>query len=883
MANTSGGGIYAAGGEYHLTTIRNCLLTNNSAGRDGGGISTNWQNELSIANCTIADNTLTGIVSYGGGLYGSYDSNTSVRDSIIWDNMGRKGSQIALGSGDPAHPLPSELKISHSNIDLRTTRTEATIDIDPDRLPVIRPGFDQLTLAANDDLSTNVVNIGFNANYFGVTSSTLYVNNNGNVTFDRPMWTFTPFGLTTNIGTAIIAPFFADVDTRSGNVVTYGTGTIDGHRAFGVNWINVGYFYMNTDKLNTFQLVLIDRSDRAPGDFDIEFNYGTINWETGDASMGQGGLGGSSARAGFSNGTGNPGTFYEIPGSGMNGAFLDSSPMGLVHDSRNSTVLGRYIFRVTLGTLDITTIGSGAPIYVENGCTVEGWDPIDPNNPLDPNGPDRPWNVNTYNIADDPNFVAGPSGDYYLSQIAAGYLQLVDSNCVDAGSDLASVLGMDEYTTRIDLVADANTVDMGYHYPLTGTEYALTVIAVGPGTVAVEPNVLDPNNAAYDPNNNVYTYRYYANSVLRLTATPEESYRVRSWSGTDNVPAWNTNSNFVTLDGDKVVRVEFEQIITHNILVPEEYATIEEAVAAAGHGDTRIIVNEGVHRVSDANGIDFQGRYITLMSTDPNDPDVVANTIIDCNGTRYTPHRAFHFHSGEDLNTIVTGFTIRNGYTAGAVGVNGGILSGPVNPTDADSPIRAASGTSVTGYGYGGAILCENASSPTITKCVITDCTVAGAWGGDGFSGIPIYAGDTDGIWGGHGGNGAGIGYGGAIACLGGSSPIISNCMIKDNIARGGGGGIGGDGSNPNDGSGTESWGGDGGNGNGDGVGGGIYCDDGSSPVITDCQFINNIATVGIWASPAPVVTPVPVRIWAIRTRVQLFLGSPALSCRLAI
>ncbi|MGD8499366.1 MAG: right-handed parallel beta-helix repeat-containing protein, partial [Phycisphaerales bacterium] len=653
MANTSGGGIYAAGGEYHLTTIRNCLLTNNSAGRDGGAISTNWQNELSIANCTIADNTLTGIVSYGGGLYGSYDSNTTVRDSIIWDNMGRRGSQIALGSGDPAHPLPSELKISHSNIDLRTTRAEVTIGIDPDRLPVIRPGFDQFTLAANDDLSTNVVNIGFNANYFGVTSSTLYVNNNGNVTFDRPLWTFTPFGLTTNIGTPIIAPFFADVDTRSGNVVTYGTGTVDGHRAFGVNWIDVGYFYMNTDKLNTFQLVLIERSDRAPGDFDIEFNYGTINWETGDASMGQGGLGGSSARAGFSNGTGNPGTFYEIPGSGINGAFLDISPMGLVHNSRNSTVLGRYIFRVTLGTLDITTVSAGAPIYVENGSTIEGWDPIDPNNPLDPNGPDRPWNVNTYNIADDPNFVTGPSGDYYLSQIAAGYLQLVDSNCVDAGSDLASVLGMDEYTTRIDLVADANTVDMGYHYPLTGTEYGLTVIVVGPGTVAVEPNVLDPNDAAYDPNNNVYTYRYYANSVLRLTATPEEGYRVGSWSGTDNVPAWNTNSNFVTLDDNKVVRVEFEQIITHNILVPEEYATIEEAVAAAGHGDTRIIVNEGVHRVSDANGIDFQGRYITLMSTDPNDPDVVANTIIDCNGTRYTPYRAFHFHSGEDANTIV--------------------------------------------------------------------------------------------------------------------------------------------------------------------------------------------------------------------------------------
>jgi hypothetical protein len=68
--------------------------------------------------------------------------------------------------------------------------------------------------------------------------------------------------------------------------VTYGSGTADGRQAFGVNWIDVGYFSSRTDKLNQFQLVLIDRSDTGAGNFDIEFNYGNILWETGEASGG---------------------------------------------------------------------------------------------------------------------------------------------------------------------------------------------------------------------------------------------------------------------------------------------------------------------------------------------------------------------------------------------------------------------------------------------------------------------------------------------------------------------------------------------------------------------------------------------------------------------
>lgn len=216
----------------------------------------------------------------------------------------------------------------------------------------VRTGFSGNTLAPNDDGSTGLVDIGFIANFFGVQRNQLYVNNNGNVTFDSPLSTFTPFGLTAT-ARQIIAPFFADVDTRNpaSQPVTYGNGTVDGRNAFGVNWQNVGYYPSRADKLNSFQLVLVDRSDIGTGNFDIEFNYDQIQWETGGASGGTNGLGGNSARAGFSNGTGDPGTSFELAGSAVNGAFLDSGPNSLVANQLNSNVDGRYIFAARDGSV----------------------------------------------------------------------------------------------------------------------------------------------------------------------------------------------------------------------------------------------------------------------------------------------------------------------------------------------------------------------------------------------------------------------------------------------------------------------------------------------------------------------------------------------------
>lgn len=239
------------------------------------------------------------------------------------------------------------------------------------------PGFRAHTLPRNDDGSTGQVPIGFDVNFFGHTYRTLYVNNNGNVTFQEPLATYIPFGLSqTNL--PIIAAFFADVDTRSSGsgVVTYGTDIIDGRKAFGVNFFSVGYYSAHSDRLNTFQIVLIDRSDTGFGNFDIEFNYDQVQWDMGDAGRGRGDV---AAVVGFSNGTRQANALYELPGSMAQGVFLDNGPKSLIAHDLNSNVPGRYIFQARSGTvsfLKITTAflpeGSVAQPYNAPPLTASG-------------------------------------------------------------------------------------------------------------------------------------------------------------------------------------------------------------------------------------------------------------------------------------------------------------------------------------------------------------------------------------------------------------------------------------------------------------------------------------------------------------------------------
>lgn len=231
---------------------------------------------------------------------------------------------------------------------------------------IVQGQFNSSTLVPSDDASTGLIPLGFSINFFGVSADSIYINNNGNITLNGSLNAFTPFGLTAT-NRQIIAPFFADVDTRSNSSpVTYGTGNFLGRPAFGVNWINVNCYessVVTPAGNNSFQLILVDRSDIGTGDFDIIFNYDQILWETGTASGGSDQcLGGDVVHAGFSNGTGIPGTFYELLGSGVSGAFLNGGPNALITNSLNSNIAGRYIFQARNGSIIMVPNNTVNPI-----------------------------------------------------------------------------------------------------------------------------------------------------------------------------------------------------------------------------------------------------------------------------------------------------------------------------------------------------------------------------------------------------------------------------------------------------------------------------------------------------------------------------------------
>jgi hypothetical protein len=108
--------------------------------------------------------------------------------------------------------------------------------------------------------------------------------------------------------------------------------------------------------------------------------------------------------------------------------------------------------------------------------------------------------------------------------------------------------------------------------------------------------------------------------------------------------------------------------------VPGSYANIQAAINASVNGDT-VMVAPGTYTGSGNRNLDFNGKKITVRSA--NGP---ADCNIDCQGLG----RGFSFDSYEDANSVVKGFTIRNGTANNADGYGGAIELSFSSPTIAD-------------------------------------------------------------------------------------------------------------------------------------------------------------------------------------------------------
>ena len=92
-----------------------------------------------------------------------------------------------------------------------------------------------------------------------------------------------------------------------------------------------------------------------------------------------------------------------------------------------------------------------------------------------------------------------------------------------------------------------------------------------------------------------------------------------------------------------------------------DYETIQEALDVSGAGD-EIAVEQGTYE----ENLLFPGLDIIVRSTDPTDPVVVANTIIDGAGRG----SVVTFDGQETPACVLTGFTITNGEAETGGGIN---------------------------------------------------------------------------------------------------------------------------------------------------------------------------------------------------------------------
>ena len=109
----------------------------------------------------------------------------------------------------------------------------------------------------------------------------------------------------------------------------------------------------------------------------------------------------------------------------------------------------------------------------------------------------------------------------------------------------------------------------------------------------------------------------------------------------------------------------FEEAARGSVIqVPADQPNIQAAIAAAVDGDV-VVVAPGTYTGWANRNLDFAGKAITVRSTDPGDPAVVAATVIDCGQAG----RGFIFQSGETPASVVDGLTIINGFATDGAGV----------------------------------------------------------------------------------------------------------------------------------------------------------------------------------------------------------------------
>jgi hypothetical protein len=138
----------------------------------------------------------------------------------------------------------------------------------------------------NDDDSSSE-DLTFSFDFYGILYEKVFINNNGNLSFEQWFSTFSAQGFPSN-DFQMVAAFWADVDT--GDALDTNPGALGrvwrkkiANNVFAVAWDHVGHFNEQGDLRNTFQVVISDGNEplMGPPGTNVCFCYEDMSWTTG--------------------------------------------------------------------------------------------------------------------------------------------------------------------------------------------------------------------------------------------------------------------------------------------------------------------------------------------------------------------------------------------------------------------------------------------------------------------------------------------------------------------------------------------------------------------------------------------------------------------------
>jgi hypothetical protein len=142
-------------------------------------------------------------------------------------------------------------------------------------------------------------NLPFQFCFYGTNYNQVWMNNNGNISFNNGISSFSSLAFP-SVGNNMIAAFWADFYLTNGGTMH---ATITPTAAI-FNWVNMGYFNNQNDKVNTCQIVITNGLDPLVIEGNTAIHFADMQWTTGSASSGIGGFMGIPATVGANAGNG---------------------------------------------------------------------------------------------------------------------------------------------------------------------------------------------------------------------------------------------------------------------------------------------------------------------------------------------------------------------------------------------------------------------------------------------------------------------------------------------------------------------------------------------------------------------------------------------------